>query len=120
MSEEKIIDGILHYRNHARGWSMFTDKMLRGRIAELEQKLKKPNIDITNIKIDSVVKLGCGKIGSVFSIHDEMEDGVRGGLYRARFFIRINGGKGEFYHSYRKDGVSRESSDGDIIEIIEE
>ena len=92
---------------------------LKARITELEQQLKQQrvSVDITDIKIDSVVKLRSGYTGVVFGIYDEIIDGINGGLAAARFFIRLDSNKGEQYNTHRKDGISYSQADYDIVEI---
>ena len=89
------------------------------KITDLEQQLKQQwvSVDITDIRIDSVVKLRSGDTGVVFGIYDVITDSVNGGVAAARFFIRFDNNKGEQYHTHRKDGVSYAKARGDIIEI---
>jgi len=97
-------------------YGMHEIKKLQAENAELKKQIQWISVDITDVKIGSVLTYRNGKKSTVIDISDVVNDGIIGGVAQCRVWANVIGGKG-VYHTYRKDGVSHYESGYDIVKI---
>jgi hypothetical protein len=91
-------------------------KKLQAENAELKKQGQWISVDITDVKIGSILTYRNGKDSIVYDVSDAVNDGINGGVAQCRIWANVIGGKG-VYHTYRKDGVSHYESGYDIVKI---